>query len=148
MRLKACPPVRLPDHTTKGFSLYHTPDLGVGELFRVEGHELRTAMQRGQVDPLTVVYLRYCHGNLFALMKPQELPASLTHTQDVYLWVDTQVQVLAGWELGKHTKHHALYDYGHLDGKTTTVEKLVKSERFTSVTLAVHEDFEFCDIPY
>jgi hypothetical protein len=115
---------------------------------RVSVELLSTAVQTGQLDPDTMVRLSFKHGNLFALVRPEGLPPSVTLSQDVYLAIDTQTNCLAWHHLGRLHQHHALYDYRHLDGKSTTLDRLLKTRRFTSVGIGVEDDFDFCDIPY
>ena len=146
-RLKSYPPVKLPDYTTSGTTLLHTRDLGVCALSRMCISVLHTAVHTGKLDPSTKVYLYYRQGNLFAFMKSQDLPKTVTLSLDVYLTVDTSEQCLVGYHIGKLHTHHALYDYRHLDSKMTTIEKLLKTNRFTSIYIGSEEDFGLCDIP-
>ena len=132
-RLIALPPVIVPDLSTPLIRVYHTTDLGVGCVARISACVLQTALETGQMPPETLVTLRFRHGNLFCTIKAQELPPQISLSQDVYLMVDPQANALFATHIGKYHWHHLLYQYKHLDGKVTTLKKLLESKRFTSI---------------
>lgn len=147
-RLQQCPPVLIPDLTTKLVEVYHSADLGVGCVARVSSSLLETAMQIGQIDPETPITLRYRHGNLFCVVKPEDLPPMASLSQDVYFMVNTETHALISTHIGKYHWHHAMYQYYHLDKKVTTLKKLLDTKRFTSVYIDTGGDSELIDIPY
>jgi hypothetical protein len=100
------------------------------------------------VDKETPIHLRYKHGNLFCYIRPEDLPSTITLTQDVYFTVDKVRQILAWFHLGKYHWHHVLYEYSHLDERVTTLQKLLATKRFTSVYINPY-DYRYSDsIPY
>lgn len=148
VRLKHYPPVELPDYRTKHTSVLLTRDLGLGALSRISTDILTTAIQMGSISKTALVTLSFRHGNLFAFIHPEDLDKTVLISTEVYLGINLQTPCLAWWHLGKLHTHHALYDYAHLDGKVTTLEKLLLSKRFTSVYVGAKEDFKYCDLPF
>ena len=147
-RLIVYPPTLIPDLCTAKKQIYHTTDLGVGCVQRVCTSVLETAIHLGSLDKDALVTLRYQHGNVFCYIKPYDLPPTVSLTKDVYLTVGVESQILADFHLGKYHWHHALYQYTHLDGKVTTLQKLLATKRFTSVCIDTYDDTYSDSIPY
>lgn len=147
-RLAQCPPVLIKDLSSPMIHVYHTADLGVGCVTRIDTSVLENAMLMGQIDPETPITLRYRLGNLFCLIKPEELPAMVSLSQDVYFLVSTETNALITTHIGKYHWHHAMYQYYHLDKKVTTLKKLLDTKRFTSVCIDLGGDDHLLDIPY
>ena len=147
-RLKATPAVALPDYTTPRTLTVHSQDLGIGALKRISTEVLAHVCQQGLLSASTPVDLRFRQGNLFALIKPTDLPKEALYSTDVYFGVDLDQNCLAWYHIGKMHAHHALYDYAHLDHRRTTLEKLLLSKRLSSVYVGLEDDYGFCDLPF
>lgn len=147
-RLNHFPAAFLRDLSTPYIHVYHTRELGLGHTYRIHTKCLAWAVQTHQLPADTCVALKYQHGNLFCTIDPEVLSPTLKYSQDVYLYVDAKERCLFSHHIGSYHWHHALYEYQHLDGKTTTVEKLLKADRFTSVYLDTSDPDGLSDIPY
>lgn len=147
-RLNASPAAFIKDQSSSLIHVYHTRELGVARAWRVSLSTLALAVQSQQIDAYAPVTLRYQHGNVFCLISPEHVPLSVQLSQDLYLYVDSQQQCLIGHHVGKHHWHHALYTYTHLDGKVTSLSKLIQTQRFSSVYISTGSEDALLDIPY
>ena len=142
------PPVEIKDYGTDKTTVLHTAALGPAFVRRISTQVLENFLSARLLKPETIIYLRYKHGNLRALVKPEDLDPMVLKSLDIYFTVDRQTNELISHHVGKYHSHHELYDYYHLDAKITNLQKLLDSKRFTSVWIAHQEDFDIIDIPY
>ena len=142
-------PVRIPDLDTLNYHVYHTRALGVACVSRISTALLHNAVTTQQLSDQTLIYLQYRYGNLRALIRGQELPPTLAMSADIYLLVSVDRPALISTHVGAFHPHQTLYDYRHLDGRVTTLQKLLTSKHFTTVWVTTPDPtVEIEDIPY
>lgn len=147
-KLLADPAVKIPDLSTSLVDVYHSCSLGIACVSRLCTAVLETAVHHHQLSKETLIYLQYRYGNLRAVIRGQELPQTLALSSDIYFIVSKESGALLTTHVGKYHRHQELYQYSHLDGRVTNLEKLLAVKRFSSVWVATSDPIGEIDIPF
>lgn len=147
-RLVEHSPILIPDYSTRQYDVYCSRDLGRGYVSRLDAATLETLLQGQFTSPDTLIHLKFQYGNLFALIPRDSVPDSALLTQDVYISVERATGIAFATHIGKYHYHHQLFEYGHLDSKTTSLGKLLQTRRFTSICIATDDNLRLTDLPF
>ena len=121
-------------------TIFRTCDIGLGYMDYMSVRNFQELIALGKIDKNVPVRLEYKHGNIFSIVLDKDIDIKVLLTDETYLMVDEQTNVIHSIKIGKPTNPNMLYYMNELNNVVSTIDKVATIPNLNSIRIETEKN--------
>lgn len=121
-------------------TIFRTSDIGFGYMDYMSLRNFQELIALGQIDKHVPVHLEYKHGNIFSIVHDKHLDLKVLLTDETYLMVDEETNLIHSIKIGKPCNPNILYYQKQLDGVIATVDQVATIPNLNNIRIETQKN--------